>query len=252
MTLMTPLYIEYGQGYSASAPTESYCAVTSERGMKGQLPVLIYCHGSGHDAYTQMSSLYPGQKALITAMAKDYFVIGADLGLQGGWGNDLHRQRIEDLVAFVGTRWGFDTTKVSLMAGSMGCLGALQYARVNPGKVRNMALIIPAVDLADLLLRGAAADINAAYGGAYNDATDGPTHSPVQYAASLPSSIPIDLFTASDDTLTVPATATAFVNARPLTRRRNLGALGHSDNAVAAAIPYVKAALAYVKPVRNG
>lgn len=221
-----------GQGYSAVDPTEwQYLAGTAaaEVGLK---PGLIYCHGSGDTAQTILSKT--GQKALLERLAQNYAVIACDLGYQA-FGNDTHVARIAEAIAYLEATWG-TRSRVVLVGGSMGALGALGYARQFPAKVRAVAGIIPGLDLADLMLRGAAADINAAYGGAYNDVTDGPTHSPAQYADELDPDIQIHLWTASDDTIAVPATASAFVAARPSTERTNVGALGHSEAAVTASI----------------
>lgn len=247
---MSYLTYEYGQGYSASAPTEWYCGIGTRRGMSKQLRCLIYAHGSGDTTFTATSAAKAGQNALLRTLAQDYFILVADLGLQAGWGNDLHRQRIEDAVSFLSTRWGFNNDQVTLMGGSMGVLGIMQYARVNPTRVRNMVGIIPALDLQSLM-SSASADINAAYGGAYNDATHGPLHSPVQFADELDEDIPITLFTASNDTITLPSTATAFVSARPRTKRVDLGAVGHTEAAVTASITGVRSALKYLKDVPN-
>ena len=186
-----------------------------------------------------------GQKALLDTLAQDYAVISCDLGLQA-FGNDTHVARIADAITYLEANWGTSGCVV-LVGGSMGALGALGYARLHPEKVRAVAAIIPGLDLADLMLRGAAADINTAFGGTYNDSTHGPTHSPVKYAASMDATVPVHLFTASDDTIAVPATATAFVTARPQTMRTDLGALGHSEAAVTASIPKVAA---WLKGVR--
>ena len=224
-----------GQGYSPTAPTEWHYLAGTAKAQLGLKPPLIYCHGSGDTAQTILAKT--GQKPLLDALAQNYAVIACDLGYQA-FGNDTHVARIIEAVTYLEQTWG-TRSRITLVGGSMGCLGALGYTRLYPTKVRAVAGIIPGLDLADLMLRGAAADINAAYGGAYNDATDGPTHSPVQYAASLSSSIPIRLWTANNDTIAVPATAAAFVAARPATFRTDVGALGHSEAAVTASITSV-------------
>lgn len=220
-----------GQGYSPAAPTEWHYLAATVRGQRGERPGIVYCHGSGDNARTILSKA--GQRPLIDALAQRYAVVAADLGLQA-WGNDTHVQRIGEAITHLRATWGV-TGPVILVAGSMGNLGALGYARLHPENVRAIAGIIPALDLADLMLRGAAADINAAYPPAYNDAAMGPTHSPVKYAATLDADLPIRLWTTSNDPICVPATATAFVTARPQTVRTDLGALGHTEAAVAAA-----------------
>lgn len=220
-----------GQGYAPAAPTEWQYAVGTLRSWSGLTPALVYCHGSGDSTLTALAKT--GQRPLIDALAQRYAVVAADLGLQA-WGNDTHVERIADAVTFIQASTGA-TSRVVLVAGSMGALGALGYARLHPEKVRAVAAIIPALDLADLMLRGAAGDIDAAYGGAYDDATHGPTHSPVKYAGQLDPSLRVHLWTCNDDTICTPPTADAFVAARPQTIRTNLGALGHSEAAVTAA-----------------
>lgn len=224
-----------GQGYSPTAPTESQYLAGTAKAQIGQRPPLVYCHGSGDTATTVLAKT--GQKPLIDALAQRYAVIVADLGYQA-FGNDTHAARISEAIAYLEQTWG-TRSRVTLVAGSMGVLGALGYTRVHPDRVRAVAGIIPGLDLADLMLRGAAADINAAYPPAYDDQVHGPTHSPVRYAAGLAPGVPIHLWTASDDTIATPATAAAFVVSRPTTGRTDLGALGHSEAAVAAAQPLV-------------
>lgn len=226
------LRTSFGQGYSTTAPTELQFFTGTTRAWRGDRTTLIYCHGSGDTATTLLTK--SGQRPLINSMAQNFAVIAPDLGLQATWGNDLHVTLIDEAIDYVETTYG-TSGRVILVAGSMGTLGALAYALNHPEKVRAVAAIIPGLDLADLMLRGAAADINAAYGGTYDDVTEGPTHSPVQYAGDLDPNIPIHLWTCSNDTITVPATADAFVAARPQTERTNIGALGHTEAAVTAA-----------------
>lgn len=228
-----------GQGYSPSAPAEFQYVVGTAKGWKGGKPPLIYCHGSGNTAQTAASgdAAHAGEWKMINALAQDYLVIVADLGLQA-WGNDTHRARIVDAKAHLAALGA--TGPVTLVAGSMGALGALGYGLDAPANVKKIAAIIPCVDLAAIEpLSGGSVD--AAYGGNYDDAVHGPTHSPVRYAASLNSTLPIHLFTANNDPLVYPSTAAAFVAARPQTLRTDLGAVGHTDAAMGVAVAPVTA-----------
>lgn len=228
-----------GQGYSAAAPSEFQFVVGTASAWAGRKPPLIYCHGSGATTQTAASgsAANAGEWALLTALAQHYLVIVADLGLQA-WGNDTHVARIAEAKAYLAALGA--TGPVTLVGGSMGNLGALGYARAHPESVSKVACIIPALDLASLYPM-ASADIDAAYGGAYSNAVHGPTHSPVQYAASLDADLPIHLFTTSNDPVCLPSTASAFVSARPQTGRTDLGALGHGDAAAgASASPVVE------------
>jgi pimeloyl-ACP methyl ester carboxylesterase len=204
---------------------------------------LVFCHGSGDIA----STVYDDdvQRSLVRQMGNMFVVGVGDLGYQT-WGNDTAITRVEEMRTYLDTDWNSDGPIV-LVGISMGALSALAYTLANPDRVQAVAIIIPALDINDLVVNnrgGGAAEINAAYGGAYNNGTDGPDHNPVVFAADLPEDLPIFLFTSSDDPLAVPATADAFMAARPQTTRLNIGALGHSDAAVAAAIPYVLSAIA--------
>lgn len=192
---------------------------------------IIYCHGSGETAATVYADT-TAQRLIIDQLANNATVIAADLGGQT-FGNDTAITRIGQAITYLRSTWA-QSGPVVLVAGSMGVLGALSYTLAHPTEVQAVAGIIPGLDLADLMLRGAAADINAAYGGAYNDATHGPTHSPVQFADELPADLPIRLWTSNNDAIAVPATADTFVTARPQTVRTDLGALGHTSAAVIA------------------
>lgn len=223
---------ESGQGYSVAAPSEWHYLIGSNRSWLGQNPLVVYCHGSGGTALNILGDA--GQREMLFRLSEHHMVIAGDFGFQA-FGNDTHRERIGEAIAYARDRFGV-SGPVIMVGGSMGALGALGYALVEPDEVRGVAAFIPGLDLADLMLRGAATDIDAAYPPAYDDETDGPLYSPVQFAANLDPDLPISLFTASDDTISVPATADAFVAARPQTARVDLGALGHSTAAVTASV----------------
>jgi pimeloyl-ACP methyl ester carboxylesterase len=192
---------------------------------------VIYCHGGGNDCEDVFASV--NQRNLLRAAAADATVHCGDLAFDS-WGNDTAITRVGEAIAYLRSGWS-QVGPVALVGLSMGALSALNYTLANPDEVACVALIIPGLDLEDLLLRGVAAGINAAYGGAYNDVTDGPTHSPVQFAADLPASLPIRMWTSSNDIFAVPATADDFMASRPQTVRTDLGAVGHSSTVIPAA-----------------
>lgn len=228
MTL--PTRSTLGVGYSTTAPTERQYVASTYHGWRGELPPLIYCHGSGDTAETVPGK--SGQAVLLAALAQRYTVVAADLGLQV-WGNDTHIARVADAVAYAASLGA--TGKVTIVTASMGTLGGLGYLLRNPGNVRAAGCVIPALDL-EQLLSVAASEINAAYPPAYDDAVNGPTHSPVKYAASLPTTVPIHLLTSSTDAIVLPSTADAFMAARPATKRTDIGTAGHSEASILAAV----------------
>lgn len=200
----------------------------------GEQPAgVIFCHGANESAVISYAD--DAQNSIQRGIAEHATVHLGDLGGTNTWGNDTAIDRTDSAKAYLEADWA-QVGPVPLIGISMGVLTAMAYALANPTKVLCIAAVIPALDLNDLKVnRGLAAAIDPAYGGTYDNATDGPTHSPVMFADDLPD-IPIRLWTASNDPVCVSSTADAFVAARPATERVDLGALGHSDAAVAAAV----------------
>lgn len=226
----------FGQGYSPAAPTEWAYMAGSVAAQRGERPGLIYCHGSGGTATNMLTNAV--ERALIEKLAQRYAVIAADLALQA-WGSATGVDRVGEARQCLIDRWNV-TGPMYLLCGSMGNLNGLGYLRQHPEHIRAAACLIPALDLASLnTMPPIPAEIAVAYGAPYNDVTMGPTHSPVRYAATLDPDVPIRLWTASNDTICLPSTATAFVAARPQTERVDLGPLGHTAAAVAAAQPLI-------------
>lgn len=222
-------------GYSPAAPTENVFVISNRQGLSKKLPPLVYCHGSGDTSQTIYNPYGKlGQFTMLRALARRYVVVAADLGGQV-WGNDTHISRVSDAVEYAASLTNHSGDKVTLVGASMGNLGALGWARTHQSDIAAYVGVIPALDLAQLL-PFAPAEINGAYGGAYNDATHGSTHSPVKYANQFKVSLPMTLYTASNDNICLPYTATQFVQRRPDTNRVDLGPLGHTENAILHAI----------------
>ena len=194
---------------------------------------VIYCHGSGDTDESVIG--WPGQFGMINRLARHATVHVGDLGGQT-FGNDTAITRIGQAITYLRAEWG-QYGPVVLVGVSMGALGALAYTLANPTEVAAVALVIPGLTLDGAEGGPYEGPIDAAYPPAYDSVTDGPTHSPIQFADDLDPDIPIHMWTSSDDPITLPADADAFVAARPQTGRTNVGALGHDDDPVIAAGP---------------
>lgn len=211
---------------------------------KSQPNGVVYCHGSGDTALIAYND--PAQYPIGFSLGRFSTVVMADLGYQT-WGNDTGIERVGQAVSYLRDEWGVDGP-VALVAGSMGFSNAAAYTLANPDEVLAIAGMIPLTDIADIMLRGAEESVNDAYPPAYDDETDGPTHSPIHFADQLPAGLPIHFWTASNDPIVVPATSDAFIAARPQTVRTDVGPLGHSDASVVAATPGV---VEFVRSVFN-
>lgn len=217
----------------AVAPTDECQIVSGQaKSFVGDEPIgLLNCHGSGDNAFDALQE--PNARRLLENISQHTTTLTGDFGYQT-WGNDVFVNRAEQARVHLENVYGVEG-KLIIVAVSMGFLNACNYARVYPERVAAIAGIIPGCDLTDLYNRGAQVDIDAAYGG-YNPAVDGPIHNPVEFAGDLDPDMPIHIWNAPDDFLTVPATVTAFMNARPQTGRTFLPPYGHSVISVGNAV----------------
>lgn len=234
LTLMLAVRSTYNIGrYVANEGDATFSTVA---GYNGDLPVLVWCHGNNQTALSD----YDGYNAQLQLLAQTHFVVAADFGGQT-FGNDTGVTRVGQLLDYLGA------STATLVGASMGGAVALNYAVRYPERVRAVAGLIPAVSFTDIAVDNPAkANLDLAYPPAYDDSNpDHAAHNPALFAASLPATMPIHLFTSSDDPTCPPSMADAFVAARPQTLRTVFGAYGHGGINVAA--PLAAAWLASVR-----
>jgi hypothetical protein len=226
MTIVVPLRSSYGNG--RYMPAEDDYVVGAVRSWALNQPAgVIYCHAAGGttDAVVKNTP----NLTMIRLMGLSATVHVGDLG-GNPFGNDpVGVPEVAAAVAYLRAEWG-QSGPVVLVGVSQGFVNAANYALRFPSEVAAIAGVVPGIDLADLRTRdaGIATMIDAAYPPVYDDVTDGPTHSPVQFAGDLDPDTPIHLWGSSNDPFVVPATVAAFVAARPQTGFTNIGAVGHS------------------------
>lgn len=184
---------------------------------------LVWCHGQGGTALGDYLGFGSG---ILRHLAQNYTIVAADLGFNT-FGNDTGMARVQAAIDYLDL-----PGPVTLVGASMGACVALNYATRNPETVRAVAGIIPLVDLNIPDGHGSKAQLNLAYPPAYDDANpEHRAHNPMHFADQLP--MPVSLWTSSDDPAVPPATADAFVAARPQTKRVVFGAFGHAGVNVA-------------------
>lgn len=193
-------------------------------------PPVVYCQG-----------LYaPMDQTAITAIANTLRAIlsyGFSIvvpNLLGYWGNATGNSRIIDALAYARANLGATNAPAIIVGASHGAGSAMRFTAQQPAMVSAVVGIIPALDYQQLRVNdplglGIRSSIDAAFGVTYPAALPALT-SPMTRTAEL-SAKPIQLWTASDDPVSVNhATFSAAVGAET----HNLGALGHSDAAMAA------------------
>lgn len=196
-------------------------------------PGVILLHGAGNPAgYADPVAQPAGTRlAAFLADAGFYCIAGAMAG--DSWGNDTGLARVVSAVALAEAATGI--TGCYLVGGSMGFGLGLRYAQANRAKVRAMQGLIPLVD--PTALTGAAATSCAS---AWSVASVAVLPARAQFSSSANrttvSGLPMRLHYASDDTTVAPATVTSFATATGATAV-NVGALGHTDAAIAAVDP---------------
>lgn len=122
-----------------------------------------------------------------------------ELGGNYTWGNALCQSKMDAAYANMGSE------KIILAGQSMGGPGSCTWAANNPTKVAGIILVIPVLHLGSILSSVYASDLNAAYGGAYSDATYG-DYSPVIRARNgeFPAGVPVQIWYGNVDTLCLP------------------------------------------------
>lgn len=216
----------------------------------GAKPAVIVCPGTSEDAG------FPFQPAiaqpLITALTDAGFPVGCVTPINR-WGNDNARNwftRVRTLMQ--SPAYGAKAGKVGLVGLSQGGLNVLSWAGANPTLVGAVTTYLAPCDLSvAAAAAGYGAAVNAAYGGTYNDSSQGAAYNPQRMAeAGKYAGIPIELVYASNDAVVPLPQMQTFKNtvgANALLR--NGGATGHEWAVTRTAPAIVPALLAQMNGV---
>jgi pimeloyl-ACP methyl ester carboxylesterase len=193
---------------------------------------VIWCH---ENTATSMSWLFEPQfqqQRLVDQLGCP--AISLDMGGPTNWGNTTARTRIGQAFTYLQSQAGVPSDKVILYAGSMGNIAAFNWAIENPTKVAAIVSVLSVIDLDyvhDNNVGGAAAAIEAAYGGAAAYEAALPTSNPVARAAQMPA-VPIQMWYGGSDPYILQATANSFATTVGAERHMFGAAEGHNVFAV--------------------
>lgn len=145
------------------------------------LPTLLYCTGAGGTGAT--AAVIPILQKIVQLSGRPMVIPN---GLGGGWGNATDRTTLTNfLTAWGASIWGNDIDNIDFVGGSMGGATTATWAKANPLRVRSVSLFGPVSDIEAMSISSLyTADIAAAYGGSYVEATYGADHNPVTMAAA--------------------------------------------------------------------
>jgi pimeloyl-ACP methyl ester carboxylesterase len=232
-------------GFGRYAASEADVILTPNAGMSFDnlahptKRAVLFAHGAGGTAYHAIwaneINQVGGPKICKTIAEAGWPVVAGDLAGPAAWGNTTFRSRVSDLKTFAQNK-GARSGTVHIVGVSMGGL-VLNWVRANLSLVASVILILPAINpeyvRANNIGNNAAA-INTAYGGSYVDATERATSNPSYYAGTGDlDSVPIQCWHVTDDIYTPNSMYTQFDSDANLAEMRSLGALGHTDEAIA-------------------
>lgn len=227
------MYGVYSTGYSATAPSEAGVLMLGDRRPSSSERPLI-CSG-GYGGPAEWAVLEPRLGAHEYADSGRVAFSG-DFGGTGTFGNDTSGDRIAEGWSWVKSQVPCATDKMLLCGQSGGCPDVINFAARDLSKVAALALLIPALDLADIHDNnrafaphpgGFAIDIENAYGGAAGWTAAEPTHNPVHHAAAIAAAgVPVLVAYSTDDPICLASIAQSFASSVGA-ELVNLGAVGH-------------------------
>lgn len=192
----------------------------------------VYLHGSGSAASEAMGAgVVPSIRRIVADVAAAGFPVGGPTA-PNTWGNATGRSRLGDVASWLRTAHLAPNDDLVLIGASHGTTWAFDYAIANPDAVACIVAILPIVDLTavrDGDVLGLRAGIDTAWGVAHPAAL--PEGADPSLNTEDLDGIPIQLWYASDDPVSVNLAAFASATGAEL---HNVGALGHTDAAIAA------------------
>lgn len=173
---------------------------------------VLYMHGASSDE-TQMTNLATANGnifAICRGLAYAGHVVMSFNADGNHWGNDASWVRIDDAIAYMqGTLGAKASWQVGMLGASMGGCGLSWAGQGNLGKLACFAGLTPVSDIQSVYDETPAlrAQIDAAYGGTYSDATDGPDHNPLLLAeAGLLDGLSYKAWYGATDAIVLPQT----------------------------------------------
>lgn len=192
-TLMDELAVEYGVGGAApfdivtDTDPQDIMAFMPLDYVADSSPGVLYFHGASNDE-TQIgeSVSYSGVYETCAGLAEAGYPVLSFYCNGDHWGNEAGWTRVDQAITYLRSTLGATSDPVAIIGASMGgCALSWIADGSNLSDVACFAGMVPVSDIQDVLDEtNLDSSINAAYGGSYDDETDGPAHNPTQLAAN--------------------------------------------------------------------
>lgn len=181
------------------------------------VPSILYCHGAGGIVLSKENNA----KVIRELSRAGFLVLVSDWGGKT-FGYTPSNSRVEEgRIALQQFNVNPDAP-IGILGISMGATVGLNYTRINQDKVGYFGGIIPLLDLENLKIRNPSDlgdSLDNAFGGSYSDAVHGQYYSPVRYASTLRTDLPVHLWIGANDNVIPRSTSTAFMAAHSNTVR---------------------------------
>jgi hypothetical protein len=196
-------------------------------------PPLAYLHGAANNPTELLGAVLPSIEPMMVQIAdRDGFEVGCPWRTQL-WNNQLDRDRITATLTYLRTTWGAAADPGALVGASMGGASGVGYPQAFPAAVTCSVIIMPALDLDWLWTNdylGARAPISTAHGVVWSPGAVLPAGvNPIL----SPPAVPTQLWLPNNDGFGTNVADWASDHA-DLVEFHDLGAVGHTDAAVAA------------------
>lgn len=266
---MTPNYVTTYRGDPTATYGNVHALYSDLYPRGGSMPIVIYHHP--HDSTANAMLDFPNSPGFYSLpaylAANGYMVMVGDFAdtslakPRAAWGNPVNHSAISDAKAIGVGYGGSSTKKIAVVGASMGACATFSYTARFPANVACAVGVIPALDIAlyktpgpdGPFLPGTTTPdpfptVDAAYGGAYSNATYGSNHNPqVQASEGKFNTMPCQLWVDDNDSYASYNMVNAFYNqvknlapSAPITLNRitrnptgNVG-WGHTDAAILA------------------
>lgn len=205
---------------------------------QGKYRGCISMHGSGGLSQSGFNYLLGGSLAMTQMLCGRFPTCSGDMGYNN-WGNDAAIGAMEVAHTELIAR-GAANAPMLLVAGSMGNLPTLRYAKKHPSHVAAIIHVIPALDIVELrtLQPATRADQDAAWGITYPAGfpVANPPANPKDFWVDIAAlNVPILVLSSSNDGIISNATALAYAAAVGADFV-DLGLYGHSEASVYLAV----------------
>lgn len=221
-----------GLGRVVSGQVDVFAGPVEAYEQPGSVPGVIYCHGAAKVANDITNPASIGEYPIFDALRQKYCVGVGDNEFTS-WGNDATLADVLATYTWMQTM-GSKPGKIAIGGASMGVTVAMNFALAHPDKVSCVFGFIPAVNPPSN--PAFTASLNTSFPPTYNDAINGPTHNPTNYAANFPN-IPVHLWYSLGDTVAYPQYVAQFAATCPSASATICSTTGDHNQATIATVP---------------